>query len=155
MMEPISELVDRTGGSQTSLLALLQILYEIEQCEKERKVVQTVKNPRAVKGAKENDKKKQRSKSPPKGKDVTSKKSSESVKEKLKTPKAVKDLIDAAKGIPSVPTTDIQVKTDQTTTEERSVEELLADLCFLLLMDPQIVRRSFCFVFKNSDLLFV
>ncbi len=134
LIEPISELVERNDGSETSLLALLQILYEIEQCEKERKVGQNVKN------GKDSDKKKQqRSKSPLKGKETaTRRKSPENGKMKLKKTKAVKDLIDAAKGTRK----DIQVKIDQTIDEdeeERSLEELLEDLCFLLLTDPQIV----------------
>ncbi len=133
LMEPISELVERNDGSETSLLALLQILYEIEQCEKERKAGQNVKN------GKDSDKKRQRSKSPSKGKETgTLKKSAENGKNKLKKTKAVKDLIDAAKGTRK----DIQVKIDQTIDEdedERSLEELLEDLCFLLLTDPQIV----------------
>jgi hypothetical protein len=139
LMEPISELIDRTDGSQTSLLALLQILYEIEQCDKERKAAQNVKNVPANKGTKENDKKKQRGKSPPKGKDAaTRKKSPGNGRIKLKKTKAVKDLIDAAKGTRIVPIKDIQVKIDGDE-EERSLEELLEDLCFLLLTDPQIV----------------
>jgi len=143
-MEPISELIDRTDGNQTSLLALLQILYEIEQCEKERKIPQNVKNVPSNKGGKDIDKKRQRSsKSPPKGKDgTTRKKSPDTGKIKLKKTKAVKDLIDAAKGTRSVPSKDIQIKIDQPTDvdeQEPSVEELLEDLCFLLLTDSQIV----------------
>jgi hypothetical protein len=143
-MEPISELVDRTDGSQTSLLALLQILYEIEQCEKERKAAQNVKD---------TDKKKQRGTSPPKGKDGTTtarKKSPDAGKAKLKKTKAVKDLINAAKGTRIASGKDVQVKTDQPIDEderERTLEELLEDLCFLLLTDPQIVC-IFVLVFK-------
>jgi hypothetical protein len=152
-MEPISELVDRTDGSQTSLLALLQILYEIEQCEKERKAAQNVKNPAGNKGAKDTDKKKQRGTSPPKGKDGTTtarKKSPDAGKAKLKKTKAVKDLINAAKGTRIASGKDVQVKTDQPIDEderERTLEELLEDLCFLLLTDPQIVC-IFVLVFK-------
>jgi len=143
-MEPISELVVRTDGSQTSLLALLQILYEIEQCEKERKTVQNAKNLPANRGGKDNDTRKQRSsKSPPKGKEAaTHKKSPEGAKSKLKKAKAIKDLIDAAKGKRISPNKDVQVKIDEPMDEDEqdpTLEELLEDLCFLLLTDPQIV----------------
>jgi hypothetical protein len=142
-MEPISELIGRTDGSQMSLLALLQILYEIEQCEKKRKVVQNTKITPGSKGGKDNDRKKASSKSPPKGKDsVTRKRSPENGKIKLKTSKSVKDLIDGAKPSRTSLNKDAQVKPDQPLDEdeqERSIEELLEDLCFLLLTDPQIV----------------
>jgi hypothetical protein len=133
-MEPISELIGRTDGSQMSLIALLQILYEIEQCEKERKTIQNTKNTPASKGGKDNDKIKTHSKSPAKGKDsVTIKKSPEIGKNKLKKLKGVKDLIDAAKGSRT------SLNKDAEDEQERSIEELLEDLCFLLLTDPQIV----------------
>ncbi|CAF0806939.1 unnamed protein product [Adineta steineri] len=141
MMEPISDLVDQAGGSQTSVLALLQILYEIEQCDRDRKIVQNLKNTRAVKNTKETDTKKQRGKSPSKVKEVVRKKSPENVKEKLKTPKAIRDLIDTAKGTRSLSNTDSQANADQKLNDERTVEELLEDLCFLLLMDPQIHEK--------------
>jgi hypothetical protein len=143
-MEPISELVVRTDGSQTSLLALLQILYEIEQCEKERKTLQSVKNVPVNRSGKDNDTRKQRSsKSPPKGKDgTTRKKSLDGGKSKLKKTKAIKDLIDAAKRTRISPNKDVHVKIDEPVDEdeqERTLEELLEDLCFLLLTDSQIV----------------
>jgi hypothetical protein len=138
-MEPISELVDRTGGHQTSLLALLQILYEIEQCEKERKTIQNVKILPVNKSEKGTDKKRQRnSKSPPKGKDASPrKKSPESGKMKLKKAKSIKNLIDAAKGT--------QVSSNDDNEQERTLEELLEDLCYLLLTDTQIVCIYFFF----------
>ncbi|CAF3330500.1 unnamed protein product [Rotaria sp. Silwood1] len=147
LMEPISELVDRTDGSQMSLLALLQILYEIEQCERERKPTQNSKNLSTNKGGKDNDKKKQkqRSKSPGKGKDVGARKRSpDNGKGKLKKTKAVKDLIDAAKATRIVPVKEVKVQIDQPINEddeERSVEELLEDLCFLLLTDSRIQEK--------------
>lgn len=144
LMEPISEIIDRTDGNQTSLLALLQILHEIEQCEKQRKVAQNVKNLPGNKGGKDNDKKKQRSsKSPPKDRDGAARKRSPDVgKPKMKKTKAVKDLIDAAKGTRIIPNKGTPASTDQPIDEdeqERSIEELLEDLCFLLLTDPHIV----------------
>ncbi|CAF2892388.1 unnamed protein product [Rotaria sp. Silwood2] len=147
LMEPISELVDRTDGNQMSLLALLQILYEIEQCEKERKPTQYSKNVSTGKGGKDNDKKKQkqRTKSPGKGKDAGArKKSPDNAKGKLKKTKAVKDLIDAAKATRIVPIKEVKVQIDQPINdddEERSVEELLEDLCFLLLTDSRIQEK--------------
>jgi hypothetical protein len=119
-----------------SLLALLQILYELDQCEKERKTAQNAKNTPGVKGGKESDKKKPRSKSPPKGKDsITAKKSPETGKAKIKKSKAIKDLIDAAKGS----RTSLNKEAIDEDEQARSAEELLEDLCFLLLTDPQIV----------------
>jgi hypothetical protein len=148
-MEPISELVDRTDGSQISLLALLQILYEIEQCEKERKAIQNIKNTPSNKGGKDTDKKKQQSKSPPTGKTTsTRKKSPEGGKTKLKKTKAVRDLIDAAKGTQSKD--DQQIDEDE---QERTLEELLEDLCFLLLTDPQIVRIDISIYFFKFIIL--
>ena len=139
-MEPISELIGRTDGSQMSLLALLQILYELEQCEKERKNTQNAKNAPGSKGGKESDKKKPRSKSPPKGKDsVATKKTPDAGKAKIKKSKGIKDLIDAAKGSRTSTNKD-GIDEDE---QERSAEELLEDLCFLLLTDPQIVRNDF------------
>ena len=142
-MEPISELVEQSGGRETSLLALLQILYEIEQCEKERKALQLAKNQPPGKGSKDADKKKQRTKSPSKGKDASRKKSPDNGKTKMKKSKAVQELLNGAKGTRIVPMKDIQVKIDQpieaNAEGEFSLEELLEDLCFLLLNDPQIV----------------
>jgi hypothetical protein len=160
LMEPISDLVGRTDGSQTSLLALLQILYEIEQCEKERKAAQNVKITPASKAVKDTDKKKQRGTSPPKGKEAGTaarKKSPDLGKTKLKPTKAIKDLINAAKATRIPSGKDVQIKIDQAIDEEeqeRTVEELLEDLCFLLLTDPQIVCIYFDF-FNIYYLLFV
>lgn len=143
LMEPISDLVSQTDGKQTSVLALLQILYEIEQCEKDRKLTQNAKAQPGNKGGKDNDKKKG-------GKDGSlRKKSPETGKIRLKKSKAIKDLIDAAKGARISSSKVSQVKIDSVMTDdesERSIEELLEDLCFLLLTDPQIVciqRSSF------------
>lgn len=137
LMEPVSELISRTDGTQTSLLALLQILYEIEQCEKARKAAQLAKNQPPG-----GDKKK-RSKSPSKGKDTgSSKPTPEAGKSRIKKSKAVKDLINAAKGTRGQASKNKDTPIDQEINEEeqeRSLEELLEDLCFLLLTDPQIV----------------
>lgn len=138
-MEPISEIIERNDGNQMSLLALLQILYEIEQCDKERKLQNS-------KTAKENEKKKKQqrtSKSPPKGKDTgILKKSPDNGKSKMRKAKAVKDLINAAKATQVVPAKEVKVQIDPPINEdeeERSLEELLEDLCFLLLTDSRIV----------------
>ena len=137
LMEPVSELISRTDGAQTSLLALLQILYEIEQCEKARRAAQNAKNQPPG-----HDKKK-RTKSPSKGKETgSSKPTPEAGKGRMKKSKAVKDLIDAAKGTRVQPNKNNETPVDQEINEEeqeRSLEELLEDLCFLLLTDPQIV----------------
>ena len=144
LMEPISELIERAGGGQTAMLALLQILYEIEQCEKERRAAQIAKNQPASKGGKDGDKKKQRTKSPSKGKDAAGvKKGLGSGKAKLKKIRAVQDLLNGMKGSRTMPMKDAQVQieapTDEDKDDERSLEELLEDLCFLLLNDPDIV----------------
>jgi chromatin segregation and condensation protein Rec8/ScpA/Scc1 (kleisin family) len=144
-MEPISELVERAGGQQTSLLALLQILYEIEQGEKERKVVQTIKNHPMGKTTKGTDKKKQRAKSPGKSKDVRHK-SPVIKKMKFKRTKAIQDLLDAAKGKRTLTKRNVHVRIDASTNkdthdDQQSLEEALEDLCALLLADPQIVRH--------------
>ncbi|CAM2697277.1 unnamed protein product [Rotaria socialis] len=147
LIEPISELVERTDGNQISLLALLQIIYEIDQCERERKTAQNSKNAGSNKGGKDGDKKKlkQRSRSPPKGKDGgVLKKTVEIGKIKLKQTKAVRDLIDAAKATRNVTMKEVKIQIDapnDAEDEERSVEELLEDLCFLLLTDPRIEEK--------------
>lgn len=155
LMEPISELIERDGGSQTAMLALLQILYEIERCEKERKAAQIAKNQPAGKGGKDGDKKKQRTKSPSKGKDLAGmKKSPGSGKMKLRKPKAVQDLLNGSKGSRTNGANDVQVQIEQMNDEEkddeRSLEELLEDLCFLLLNDPDIVRILFITLVQGS-----
>ena len=152
-MEPVSELVDQTDDRHISLLALLQILYEIEQCEKERKAALNAKNLPTSKGSKDNNKKKrqkQTSKSPPK--DGVRRKSPENAKNKLKKTKAVKDLINAAKETHILPTKNVQIRIDQPINEddeESSLEELLEDLCFLLLTDSQIVCISILLFFQR------
>lgn len=146
-MEPLSEIIEQNDGSQMSLLALLQILYEIEQCDKDRKSL-NAKNSISGKGAKDGERRKvqkSRSKSPPKGKESGSRKRSPDIaKTKLKKTKAVKDLINAAKATHLTITKEVKLQTDENMDvedEESSIEELLEDLCFLLLTDSQIVRN--------------
>ena len=148
LLEPISDLIEKAGGRDTALLALLQIYYEIELCEGERKAALTLKTPSTKKNTREMDKRRQRTRSPSKTKDTPGRKRSPPFgKFKLKKTKAVQSLIDAAKGTRPVPVTEAaQAPVDQTNTgennDERSLEELLEDLCFLLLTDPQIVSSQ-------------
>jgi hypothetical protein len=146
LIEPVSELVERTDASQTSIIALLQLLHEIELCEKERKVVQTKKTSVANKAAKTTEKKKpskQRDESPRKESDAAARKKSPThAKAKPKKTKAVQALLDAAKQMRSVTMKDTPVKTAEAAdgdSADHVLEELLGDLCALLLADPHIV----------------
>lgn len=130
LMEPISDLVEKAGSRDMPMIALLQILYEIDQCEKERKATQLAKAQ-----AMAADKKKQRTKSPYKGKDTASrKKSPENIKGKMKKSKAVQELLNAAKSTRPIK---IEQPAEETIEEQQSLEELLEDLCFLLLNNVQ------------------
>lgn len=159
LIEPVSELIEQTDPNQISLLALLQIVYEIEQGDKDRKTAQNTKNVGSNKNGKDSDKRKQqksRSKSPPKGKEGGAlKKSPENGKAKMKKTKAVQELIDAAKATRTVPAKEVKIliegEQNHEEDEETSMEELLEDLCFLLLTDPKIV----CIFFTFELFLFV
>lgn len=164
LMEPVSELVERVGGHETALLALLQIFYEIEMCERERKAALLQKNQTPKKSSRETEKKRQSIKGSSKTRDTSSRKKSPLfAKLKMKKPKAVQDLLDAAKNArPTIQKETQQLQSNQMTEEEqqkqleqhqqqqeRSVEELLEDVCFLLLTDPFIVRLSLMFRFNT------
>ena len=149
LIGPISELVERTDASQMSIIALLQLLHEIEHCEKERRVVQTKKTSVANKAAKTSEKKKsskQRDESPRKESDAEARKKSLShTKVKLKRTKAVQALLDDAKRTRVVPMKDTCVTATAAVdrdTADHLLEELLGDLCALLLADPNIVGAS-------------